>query len=551
MSKQLLIEVSSGSYLPIVEDKSTGKLVIRGQVGVTDSPTANGRVYPRKIVESAISRLGDSMKNRQLYGELDHPSDGKTKLQRVSHLITGLHVEDDGTVTGEFEILNTPNGKIIKSIKEQGGRVGVSSRGFGSAAKKTPQGHDEIGEDYVLKAYDVVADPADRDAYPEFFNEDKELDLEKAWDEMDEDSLRETFPHLVESVESKALAKIAKKATKGVNLSVDEAVNARVEVLKAEMQEAYERQVVDGMVDLKEEIETAIREEFESDPQIGGAREVLERVSDMVHVFGREPDTQALHDKITALESEKDGIAEERNELAVALKNVGYKLYLEQDLRNHPLRETVMNVMGDLSGIKNIKELGKRLEIVKGEMDDIETVVEDNASGYRDELVEELKRDRENLKSRLVKAVEIGEKLNDQNSDLIEKLDGLAEELNEANDNLKDAELDAYRFEKSRGSTNQPKLDELTENAGSKDEVDRIVREMSSRKMTDPTMETVRQRIKSRGRGDRVEPVYGNGQGSEPNLAREVFEDTGFDVLANFDKLAGLNSVDDAKGENN
>lgn len=83
-------------------------------------------------------------------------SGGKTELKRVSHLVTGLDLKEDGSVWGRFEILDTPNGQIIKKILEAGGLPGFSSRGSGSVNKVT----NEVQEDYKFQTIDIVSDPS-------------------------------------------------------------------------------------------------------------------------------------------------------------------------------------------------------------------------------------------------------------------------------------------------------------------------------------------------------------------------------------------------------
>lgn len=170
MSKQCLTE--SFIFKPLlVESDESGKVVARGQFGKADVPTANGRVYPRKLFERELSSLTEKMKDNQVYGELDHPGDGTTKLQRVSHLVTNAHMLPDGRVMGEAVVLpDTRNGKQLLAILKNGGKVGISSRGFGSV-QTNEQGHDVVQDDFQLMTWDFVADPAAGGSFPEFTNE--------------------------------------------------------------------------------------------------------------------------------------------------------------------------------------------------------------------------------------------------------------------------------------------------------------------------------------------------------------------------------------------
>ena len=94
-------------------------------------------------------------------------------LDRVSHKIISL--EQKGTnFIGKAQLLETPMGKIAKSLISEGVCLGVSSRGVGSL-KMTNEGHKVVGEDFMLAtAADIVADPSAPDAFVQGIMEGKE-----------------------------------------------------------------------------------------------------------------------------------------------------------------------------------------------------------------------------------------------------------------------------------------------------------------------------------------------------------------------------------------
>jgi len=162
-----LIEVMPFDY-QIVES-ANGCLRVEGVFQRSDVENANKRVYPRSIWERELEapRVADALESKAMFGELDHPSDGKTKLQRVSHVITDLSLQEDGVMTGGAEILPTPNGKILQSLFESGVQVGISSRGSGSVKDGRVQ------EDFKLNTFDFVARPSTPGALPRPSGEDK------------------------------------------------------------------------------------------------------------------------------------------------------------------------------------------------------------------------------------------------------------------------------------------------------------------------------------------------------------------------------------------
>jgi hypothetical protein len=150
-----------------LSESQDGRIVAVGEFGRVDVPTANGRIYPRRILEREIKRLERAMMHRQLFGELDHPDDGRTMLGRVSHIITKMTIESDGRVMGHLEVLKTRNGRELQALVDSGVKLGVSSRGLGSV-QKNQQGYHVVQEDFKLLTYDVVADPAMSSALPDF-----------------------------------------------------------------------------------------------------------------------------------------------------------------------------------------------------------------------------------------------------------------------------------------------------------------------------------------------------------------------------------------------
>lgn len=156
----------------ITEERANGtgkKYILRGEYARVGVPTANGRVYNRGLWEKEIQRLTPLMQSRAWYGEMDHPTDGRSELKRSSHIVRKLWLEGE-IVMGEMEVLSTTNGRELRSILDDGCRVGVSSRAFGRTIANE-HGQKVVQEDWNLMAFDVVADPADKTAYPGLLRE--------------------------------------------------------------------------------------------------------------------------------------------------------------------------------------------------------------------------------------------------------------------------------------------------------------------------------------------------------------------------------------------
>ena len=133
----------------------------------------NGRKYPFKTLEREVAKYdeGHIRKGRAL-GELGHPDGPSINLDKVSHKIESLRAEGNNFI-GRAKILDTPNGRIAKSLLDEGVRLGVSSRGMGSL--KQQEGCNVVQDDFMLAtAADIVADPSAPDAFVDGIMEGKE-----------------------------------------------------------------------------------------------------------------------------------------------------------------------------------------------------------------------------------------------------------------------------------------------------------------------------------------------------------------------------------------
>jgi len=130
-------------------------------------------MYPKEILQKEVKRYNEEYvtKNRA-FGELGHPDSPTINLDRVSHMIKTLKLEGDNFI-GKAKIMDTPYGKIVKSLIDEGAQLGVSSRGLGSLVEKG--GVNLVQDDFMLAtAADIVADPSAPDAFVEGVMEGKE-----------------------------------------------------------------------------------------------------------------------------------------------------------------------------------------------------------------------------------------------------------------------------------------------------------------------------------------------------------------------------------------
>ena len=137
--KLITEEVSKVKF--ITEGKGAKKkMYIEGVFLQGDIKNRNGRMYPVNTLSREVNRYNESfIKKGRALGELGHPDGPTVNLDRVSHKITSLRQEGRNFV-GKAQLLDTPMGKIAKSLIDEGVTLGVSSRGIGSL-KTTNEGY--------------------------------------------------------------------------------------------------------------------------------------------------------------------------------------------------------------------------------------------------------------------------------------------------------------------------------------------------------------------------------------------------------------------------
>jgi hypothetical protein len=383
-----------------------GKTFARGVFALAESPTANGRVYPGKIWERETSKLKQKMENRSLFGLLDHPKDGKTSLEKASHLITKLDYTGSNVV-GEAEILPTPTGQILKSLIEAGAMVGISSRGVGST-QRGADGRHLVQDDYQLLSFDFVADPAAATAWPKFTAEDQEINEnpEGVTMTMTVEQLQQEHPDLFK--------KIVAEAQRGMMTQDD--LDAKLAQRQADM----EQQLV-SMV--SEQHDTALeqaRSAALSDPQTAGATLVVESMVTLLRPYlldehveqlvkGKDAKIKQLGEDLDQ-ERDKNASAQETlNELLLKMESVSRRYYMARALNmleDNEVTGRIFSLVGDPSRFSGTDEFKAAFQAaVKQAQADHTRAEEENSEIAR------LKEENERLQAARDKAIQIGEAL--------------------------------------------------------------------------------------------------------------------------------------------
>ena len=167
-NQMLLVDCCTGSGFDfqLSESKSDlGLTKFRGKFQEAEAINKNKRMYPFGVLDENVTRLMECLNERRLVGELDHPTDSIIHFANASHVVTKLWW-DGNILMGEGEILNTPHGRVLKALIDDGVKVGISSRGVGNG-KVNEEGILVIGESYKLITFDAVADPSTFAAFQE------------------------------------------------------------------------------------------------------------------------------------------------------------------------------------------------------------------------------------------------------------------------------------------------------------------------------------------------------------------------------------------------
>ena len=157
---KLIAEYTESNVECFVEAKNNGEknYLIAGVFAESEKKNRNGRVYPKAIMEKAVDKyVTEQVRTKRSVGELNHTDGPTVNLDKVSHLITDLKMEGNDVV-GRAQILDTPNGKIVKGLLDGGVQLGVSTRGMGSLAKNGDTM--VVKDDYLLNTIDIVQDPS-------------------------------------------------------------------------------------------------------------------------------------------------------------------------------------------------------------------------------------------------------------------------------------------------------------------------------------------------------------------------------------------------------
>jgi len=175
-----------------VDRNSPSNLYIKGPYMMAEDVNRNNRLYPLDELVREAKRYNDEMITPgRAMGELNHPTTADVDLERACHMVTEL--TQDGTVFyGKSKVLSTPCGQIVRSLINDGVKVGMSSRALGTLEEGTEH---NVVKNMKLVAIDCVADPS----YPKAFVNG--ILESKQWVMVDDDKYQEVYENFEKSLQ--------------------------------------------------------------------------------------------------------------------------------------------------------------------------------------------------------------------------------------------------------------------------------------------------------------------------------------------------------------
>ena len=233
-----------------------GRLV--GIIASFKTPTRNNRLYTEELWDNVFNDpiMKEKIATRSCFGELGHPTEAReTDMEKIAICLAEEPKKcADGTLKGVFDILDTPNGRILKTLCDYGCKIGVSSRGNGDVTEDWSGNEIVDPKTYQCDCWDAVIIPALKEARTTYVTESLEQDnkLKTALNESlnkaspaEKKVMEETLKQLNIDYIDKALneevntrsksvknKKVNSKATTAGNAGVEEAIKSLQESVK-------------------------------------------------------------------------------------------------------------------------------------------------------------------------------------------------------------------------------------------------------------------------------------------------------------------------------
>jgi len=175
-----------------VDRNSPSNLYIKGPYMMAEDVNRNNRMYPLDELVREAARYNEEMVvPGRAMGELNHPTTADVDLERACHMVTEL-TQDGNIFVGKSKVLSTPCGQIVRSLINDGVKVGMSSRALGTLEEGSEH---NVVKNMKLVAIDCVADPS----YPKAFVNG--ILESKQWVMIDDNKYEEVYENFEKSLQ--------------------------------------------------------------------------------------------------------------------------------------------------------------------------------------------------------------------------------------------------------------------------------------------------------------------------------------------------------------
>ena len=175
-----------------VDRNAPANLYIKGPYMMAEGVNRNKRLYPLDELVREAKRYNEEMITPgRAMGELNHPTTADVDLERACHIVTEL-TQDGNVFYGKSKVLSTPCGQIVRSLINDGVKVGMSSRALGTLEESNEH---NVVKNMKLVAIDCVADPS----YPKAFVNG--ILESKQWVLVDDNKYEEVYDNFEKSLQ--------------------------------------------------------------------------------------------------------------------------------------------------------------------------------------------------------------------------------------------------------------------------------------------------------------------------------------------------------------
>lgn len=450
---------------PLSEEEKASRHILGrlyGPIATTKEKTRNGRGYNKELWEKALSDeiFREKIANKSLFLELGHPLDREeTDMEKVCACIPEMPKIVDGDLYAYVDILDTNNGRLLKTLCDYGFVPGISSRGSGDIMS-----NDEVDpETFFLETWDIVQLPA----------------VKKARLSMCESLGSKTLIMALRESLEKASAEEQeeiKDTLNKLNISLEEDNNAEEEIEEAEIEKVEDEAVEEVVENSAEENKIEDPEDEESYKiDLNTVEGMITQLQEYPRELGLEFKPLIIEDKeyeITVLEFDDS----EEGKLVV---NLGYTLPEVEDDNKLPeeenpevdvevsseeepvseeeveeSEEAVDN--GDEEVFESLKEMVRQKDLLESEIRDLK-----NQKTVSDAEVKGLKEEVEKYKSGFMRVSELASK----STKLDKEVKSLKEQLESKDSKINDlqAKIEKQTRLTESVNANETKVKALTE----------------------------------------------------------------------------------------